>query len=203
MALDTYSGLKSAAASWLARSDLTASLPDFVTLAEARINRELRIREMLAQATGSIAVQSIALPGDFIEPVLLVLDTATDLPLEFRPPEDAQLRSGGSTSGQPKYFTVLGGQIRLYPTPDTSYDYTLDYYATLDALSDTNASNAILVKAPDLYLFATLCEAEPFLQNDERVALWEARYQNARAVLNGADQRSRRSAGVQRMRVVV
>lgn len=45
--------LQAAIAGWLARSDLTASIPDFIQLGEARINRELRTRQMQAVVTGT------------------------------------------------------------------------------------------------------------------------------------------------------
>lgn len=51
MALTTYSDLQSAVASYLARSDLTSQIPDFIRLAEIRLRRELRIRQMLRSVT--------------------------------------------------------------------------------------------------------------------------------------------------------
>ena len=51
MALGTYTELKDAIADWLDRSDLTARIPDFIALAEARINRERRIRPMEVRST--------------------------------------------------------------------------------------------------------------------------------------------------------
>jgi hypothetical protein len=39
MAINNYTELVAAIAEWLARDDLTARIPDFVTLAEAKINR--------------------------------------------------------------------------------------------------------------------------------------------------------------------
>ena len=51
MALGTFTELKDAIADWLDRSDLTARIPDFIALAEARINRELRIRPMEVRST--------------------------------------------------------------------------------------------------------------------------------------------------------
>ena len=39
MALDNYANLKDAVADWLDRSDLDSRIPDFISLAEARVNR--------------------------------------------------------------------------------------------------------------------------------------------------------------------
>jgi hypothetical protein len=44
MAITTYAELQAAAANWLVRGDLTARIPEFITLAEARLNRVLRAR---------------------------------------------------------------------------------------------------------------------------------------------------------------
>jgi hypothetical protein len=46
MAITTYAELKTAIASWLDRSDLTSTIPDFITLFEAVANRRLRVRQM-------------------------------------------------------------------------------------------------------------------------------------------------------------
>ena len=42
MALNTFTALKASIADYLNRDDLTAVIPDFITLAESQINREVR-----------------------------------------------------------------------------------------------------------------------------------------------------------------
>ena len=51
MAISTFAELKTAAANWLDRSDLTDRIPEFIALAEARFNRVLRIRDMETVST--------------------------------------------------------------------------------------------------------------------------------------------------------
>jgi hypothetical protein len=51
MAIGTYDELQTAIASWLDRSDLTATIPDFITMFEAVANRRLRVRQMGATTT--------------------------------------------------------------------------------------------------------------------------------------------------------
>ena len=48
MALTTYTGLKASIADFLNRDDLTSVIPDFVALAEAQINRDIRHWKMEA-----------------------------------------------------------------------------------------------------------------------------------------------------------
>lgn len=202
MALDSYSNLQAAISDWLVRPDLTTQIPDFIALAEARINRELRVREMVTQATGTVATQSLAIPSDFVEVKRFTLDTASDMPLEYRPLEDSELRVAGTTSGQPRWFSVLGSEWRLYPAPDGSYSYTLDYYAKVPKLSASNTSNWLLVKAPDLYLYGALAEAYSFLLEEDREQYWASRFDRVKGSLHLAEARTKRTSGPRRMRVV-
>jgi len=43
-----YASLQAEVAGWLARADLTSQIPTFIQLAEARFNRDVRVREMQA-----------------------------------------------------------------------------------------------------------------------------------------------------------
>lgn len=65
MALDgTYSGLLASIAAWLDREDLTAMIPDFVTLAEARLNDRLRLAPMEMPAT--ISLRNLSVNSDLL-----------------------------------------------------------------------------------------------------------------------------------------
>jgi hypothetical protein len=61
----------------------------------------------------------------------------------------------------------------------------MTYYKSFDALSDSTQTNWLILNAPDLYLYGTLLQAEPFLMNDERVPLWE---RGVRQVINDLQQ---------------
>ena len=52
MSLSNYTGLKASIADFLNRDDLTAVIPDFITLAEAQINRDIRHFKMEARSSG-------------------------------------------------------------------------------------------------------------------------------------------------------
>jgi hypothetical protein len=203
VALSTYSDLQTAVADWLVRTDLTARIPDFIRLVESRLNRELRVREMITQETGSITTNELAVPTDFVETFRFMLDTASEIPLEYRPIEDWDLRVSGGTSGQPRGYSVSGTEFRFYPTPDTTYAYTLDYYAKIPALSDTNTSNWLLAKAPDVYLYGSLVEASAFLLDDGRVSLLDSKFMAARNSLKAAESRARRTSSPRRAKVLV
>ena len=46
MAIGTYAELQTAVANWLDRGDLTDRIKEFISLAEARMNRVLRLQLM-------------------------------------------------------------------------------------------------------------------------------------------------------------
>jgi hypothetical protein len=48
------------------------------------------------------------------------------------------------------------------------------YYFKPTALSSSLSS--LFTAHPDLYLFACLAEAEPFIGRDTRIGIWEAKY---------------------------
>jgi len=43
--ITTYAELQTSIATWLVRDDLTAIIPDFITLAESKFKRDIRVRE--------------------------------------------------------------------------------------------------------------------------------------------------------------
>jgi hypothetical protein len=83
MALSTYAELKSSVADWLNRSDLTTAIPDFISLAEAQMERKLRTRQMISRASATISTEYSALPDDFLEVKSLKLQTSPVTPLQF------------------------------------------------------------------------------------------------------------------------
>ena len=80
MALDTYANLKTAIADFLNRDDLTSSIDDFIDLAEAQMNREVRHWDMEKRATAVLNTQYTALPNDFVEPIRFMITMVTPQP---------------------------------------------------------------------------------------------------------------------------
>jgi hypothetical protein len=181
----TYTTLLSEVASYLARSDLTSTIPTFVQLAQARINRDVRAREMITKsASFSITGEYVNLPSDFLEVKHFYLNTSPRQSLE---PMDA----GGMTdlytsTDTPKYFSVEGVQFRFSPVPAATVAATLIYYAKPATLATTTQETNVLFPtvAPDLYLYASLLEAESFIQNDPRLATWAQAYERGVVALN-------------------
>ena len=66
MSIATYSDLQTAIASWIARQDLAANIPDFIALFESVANRRLRLRQQESAATLTPSSGVAALPADYL-----------------------------------------------------------------------------------------------------------------------------------------
>lgn len=197
MALTTYAELKTSIGDWLNRTDLTSAIPDFISLAEAQIERNLRTRQMLSRSTATIDTEYAAVPSDFLETKSFKLNTNPPTPLQFETIDSLDSLSViYRTATTPAYFSVVGGQFRFLPVPDTSYTGELAYYAKLSKLSSTNTTNWLLTAAPDIYLYGSLMQAAPYLQDDARITTWAALYKNGLEELKSADDRASSSGGV-------
>ena len=192
MALTDYSSLKTSVASYLARSDLTDQIPDFIRLAEERLARDLRTRKMLvvARADTTASDSTVGLPTDFLEMRDMHLRTTPVQSLTYRSPNAFYAGSRTTDSGKPIDYTILASEIQFAPVPDTTYSIQMLYYAKPQYLSDTNITNAFLANYPDALLYAALGEAEPYLMNDARLQTWAALYDRAITAINTSDQSS-------------
>lgn len=188
MSLDSYTNLKSALASALHRSDLTSSIPDFITLAEARLNKRLRIRAMENRQTASVSSEYITLPTGFLALRNLQLNSSPRQLLEYAPPEWLDRNYPDSTAtGQPKFYTFVGGSIQLAPVPDTTYTVEIDFYLKWDIATD--GTNWLLTNAPNCYYYGALMEASAFLVNDKRVPVWSQLFERAVQEVEEADSK--------------
>jgi hypothetical protein len=181
MALNSYSALKTSIGDWLNRDDLTAVIPDFISLAEAQMERRLPTQKMVKRANATIDTPFSAVPSDFLSVKSLVLtSTAPVQSLVFITEDELDAKKYVyRTTGKPQYFALVGNQIEVLPAPDTGYTAEITYVATLPKLSDSNTSNWVLERHPDVYLYGSLLQAAPYLRDDERVGLWSSQYQAA------------------------
>ena len=205
MAITTYAELQTATANWLDRTDLTSRIPEFIELTEANFNRVIRQPDMVAKDDSfSIASRYTTLPTDTLEIVRIVVDLTPVIVLEYLTPEEiSQRRIVMSATGKPYYFTTIGGstnQLEVLPSPDSTYTSSIVYYTRIAALTDAATSNWLLDDHPDIYLFGTLVEAEPYLKNDERLSMWSAKLDKALNDLRLQGQRERHTASSLRMR---
>lgn len=196
MALTSYSTLKTAVANYLGRSDLTSQIPDFITLAELRLSRELRTRKLLKSVTTSTTAgdSTVALPSDFLELRDIYLDGNPRISLQYLSPSTFTRNAQATVSGKPAVYTTLGQEFEFAPIPDKAYTVELLYYFKPVAMSDSVASNEFLANYPDALLYASLAEAEPYLMNDARIQVWSSMYDRAINNISVSDEDSEFSA---------
>ena len=206
MALGTFTELKDALADWLDRSDLTDRIPDFITLAEARLNRDVRIRPMEVRSSMETTAgqRYFNLPGGYLQMRNMQINSNPITPLEYITPEMLDRLYGSDTTGKPKAYTLIGDEIQLAPIPDSDYTVEMAFYEKFTPLGDgtsgTVTSNWLTTNAPDVLLYGSLLEAEPFIKNDERIALWLNAYNSAVKKIQDADARDRHSGSAMRIR---
>lgn len=190
MAITTYSDLQTTVANYLARSDLTVQIPDFIRLAEIRLRRDLRIRQMMNAATTTTTGgdATVALPSDFLEVRDLVVQTNPVRPVNYISPSVFSRNARVTESGVPLDYTILATEFKFAPVPDTAYTLEIVYYAAPPYLTNSNTNNVFLANCPDLLLYASLVEAEPYLMNDSRIQVWAGMYDRGVASLNTSDE---------------
>jgi len=180
MAITNYTDLQSTIADYLARTDLTTQIPLFIQLAENRLRRDVRIRPMLKVVTTLTTASdpTVALPSDFLEMRDLHIESSPIQTLVYQNQSNFYRNTKASTadSGAPKFYTVMGSEFQFAPIPDSAYTLKMVYYAAPSYLSSTVSSNVFLANSPDLLLYASLGEAEPYLMNDARIATWAQLY---------------------------
>lgn len=179
MALATYSELVSTVESYLARSDLTSIIPTFVQLAQERITRDLRTREMLKIVTTTTTSSIVELPTDFLEMRELHFQGNPPITLEYESPDKFFRDQLTTTSGMPYYYTIISNEFQFAPAPDSSMTLQMLYYAKPTFVSATTSTNLYLTNYSDAMLYATLAEAEPYLMNDSRIQTWATMYDRA------------------------
>ena len=183
MALANYSDLQTSIGNWLKDSTLTSVIPDFVTLAEARFNREIRVPEMEAVSSTSVSSESFAVPTGFLEMRSIWTDANPDVPLEYYAPQQFKQLVASDETGAPRAYTIIGEAIYLAPVPSTGTTVKVAYYQKIPALA-SNSTNWLLTSHPDIYLAASLAAGEAFGWNDERIGLWNATVADGIATLN-------------------
>jgi len=190
MSFATYSDLQTSIANYLARSDLTSQIPDFITFAENRLRRELRIRQMLKSVTTATVSgdNTVELPSDFLQVRDFVVMTNPIQPLSYSSPSALSNDRRASEVGVPMSYTILASEFQVSPAPDGVYTVKLLYFAAPAYLSSSNTSNVFLTKAPDALLYASLIEAEPYLMNDARINTWGTMYDRAISSLTKSDE---------------
>ena len=180
MALSTYAELQASVADWLDRDDATAQIVDFIALAEADMNANVRSRRNTASATVTFADTGLAaVPDGFRAVKTLRLSDSPNYDLESVSLDRiSELLAYNTETGNPEAFAVDGDNLRAYPTPSASVDALCHYYRTIPALADDNKSNWVLANHPAAYLYGALAHAYAWHDDTENEQKARAKFED-------------------------
>ena len=167
--INDYASLKTTIADFLARDDMTAKIPVFIQLAEAEMNRVLDTREQerRVQATVAKGVRHINMPANLHEFRMVRSTSPKEQVLEFCS-LDAIERDYGKQEGAPKAYSIVSDEIRLAPIPNEPTTIEMVFTEDFASLSDSVATNRLLLRNPDIYLHGALKHAHVFLLDEAR-----------------------------------
>lgn len=191
MSLQTYADLQSSIQTWIAKSDarFTGVLEDLIALGEMRIFKELKVRQMESAFDETISGGTVAVPDDYIRFKIVYVNASPIRKLIRTDLETLYTKyPTRSSSGQPSYVARNAGNFEFGPFPDSAYEITGTYYANPVNLSDSVATNTIFPMYADVYLWAALTMAAPFLSDVDMVQTWEGMYQGALGRANKQDK---------------
>jgi hypothetical protein len=193
MAITNYGQLKTAVADWLNRDDMASVIPTFIDLAHARVNRVLRVADMVQRTETQLDSRFTQVPADFLQMRAIQLRVTPTKALEFLTAEQIiQERSRLSdTAREPMFYSILGDTIEVMPTPDATYELEISYYQDIPSMSADSDTNWLLTKAPGAYLYGALIESAPYLAEDQRGLVWHELYNKCIEELTLEDEKSR------------
>jgi hypothetical protein len=175
MALSTYAELKASIASWMERSDMTTVIVDCVTLAEARLNRELGPVETDGALTGTVDSRSLDISAlSIVEPIeLWVANSGSEDERELQS-QSASTMAYADTSGPPQQWVMATtSALKLDRPCDQAYAFRFHYRQRF-ALSDSATTNWLLTNHADIYLAACLMWGAGYQESFANGSVWKS-----------------------------
>ena len=168
MAISTYDELKTAIADYMARSDLSGNVEDFIALAEARLNRLLKMVETDTTLTGTAASRRIDISSlSLIQPIALFAVSNGDEVEISRKPDGSFAYD--DTAGLPSFYGLDGTNIDFDRPLDQAYTFRFRYQGRF-ALSDAAPTNKLLTENPDVYLSASIVWGSIYIKDASQAA---------------------------------
>lgn len=195
----TYDSLVTDVMTYAERDDspFVDQIPRLIMMAENRIASSVRGLGLIKFANTSLT-QGVAIypkPARWRETASFSYIGSTDARVYLKEREYEYCRTYWpivALMGTPKYYANYDYEnFLVVSTPDATYSAELSYYERPEPLSSTNQVNWTTQYAPQLLLYGTLLEAQPFLKLPERIAEFRAFYDEA--VKNVATESTRRA----------
>lgn len=194
MAITNYSTLVEAVGRWAGGSSDTnfqSAIADAVSMCEVDLDRRLRIPEMVTRVTATMNEPFETLPNGVVKMIYVarLVGGVEQAPALVPVSEDkASALSAMYPTGTPQWYSLTSTQIRIVPAPTEASPCTVRavYYGPVPRLSAVNACTAVLLAAPDAYLYGTLSHLAEYVEDSSRLQRFAGRFQSAVAELNRA-----------------
>lgn len=193
----TYGSLKQDIQTYAERSDspFVDQIPRFIMLAENRIASEVRGLGYLRFVNGTMGTgdNTIEKPVRWRETGCFSITTAAGEVIFLTQRGYTFCRSywpKASLTDVPKHYGDYAYEhFVIVPTPNSNYSFELGYFERPEPLDDTNQTSWTTQYAPQLLLYASLLEAQPFLKLTQRIAEFQALFDRAAAAVQAEAER--------------
>ena len=174
--------------SYSKRADLSAQIIEyFIPLAEARIGRDLKAAENEAALLMQPVASPFDLPDDYGQ-IRALWSAQSRGPLTLVSLDLHTINHWNQSGGDPRVYNIANGQIDVRPY--AGGDFTLYYFTRPELASDT-ATNGILDRWPQLYLYGSLVELNIWAQDAVQRDLALSAYNGEVVTINRDAERAR------------
>lgn len=198
MSIDTYSGLITEINDWLSRNDVTAVADTFIDLAEERLSRDLRIRANEATMNATLSGGVATIPSDYVQLKHVHIAGTPVQPLA--PKESPWIfdQFPDRTSAEKARFIAEDGANFVFGPSGKNGDVLGGaYWKKPTGLSSGNTTNEWTDNCPDALFLACMCETAPYIMNDQRILVWESKYDQAKnRIMISEKKRTRKGSRV-------
>jgi len=171
----TYSDLVATIAAYMHRSDLATISATFVALAESRIYRDCRVKEMITTQTIAYTGNTMPLPDRYQELRSVTYRGGPWGPYALRSVGQHLIPLMSEAGTSPQAYSTEGTLLQIEPGADGK-EFDLLYYAGLAPLGVSNQSNAMLDAYPGMFLYGSLLEAAIYVQDPQLTAQFTQSY---------------------------
>lgn len=176
-------------------------LPRLINNAEREIAQDLKILGFIEPMTSTLVAGTsvYAKPDRWRQTVSMNFGVTGQDPLQQNKRRQLYTRSyeylrqywpDSEVLGLPKFYADYQYTHWLIaPTPQIDYPWEIICWLLPALLDNTNQTNWLTDYAPTTLLYRSLMECEPFLKDDDRIAVWKNMYDSSKGALNVQDLR--------------
>lgn len=200
MPISNYDDLIKTVVAYSHRDDVQPLLDTFLQLTETEIYSnpdeplKLLALEISDTATTSTTSRTLDLPSGITRQTSIRLeDNDVIRPIPYTNPTNFVTLDCVSV---PTQYTITNGKIEFNTMPDDNYPVTVNYESMALPLSDSNQTNEVLTKYPNVYLFGMLSNLFTWAMDDEQGSKYSGMFLQAIIDANRAERAIKYPVGI-------